>query len=124
MTNSVLSTVDNQRYLEMLQEFEILRLLPENEKYLRGTRGVDYVGLVIAAVAAVSKDFVPEGHPDRIVYLHSQLTNTLEPATYLELCALKLFLEKHNYCMTVVRDHASYTVTIQAQTFDFVVLVD
>ena len=124
MTNSSSHSADNQRYLELLQEFEILRLEPGNEKYCTSTRGVDYLNLIVVAMSGGVDDFVPQGHPDRIVYLFNELSYVLEPASQLQLLNLKQFLEQHSYSVTVAGDLAGYTVTIHAPTFDFVVLID
>lgn len=119
-----MSTVNTPRYLELLQEFEELRALPENLPYCDGPRGVDYVGLMIRSIGGVVVEEVPKGDPDRIVYVHDELSSMLEHATHTELINLKSFLEQNGFTVLIRNDPGDVVVIIHAATFDFVVTID
>lgn len=118
-----MSTVDIPRYMALLKEFEILRAEPGNLQYQTSPRGVDYLGLMIHGLTLDGRE-IPSEDPLRIVYIHSELTYMLENACHKELINLKSFLEQHEYCVTITRDLGDVVVTINAPSFDFVVIID
>ena len=116
--------MDKVNYLSLIEEFETLLNQSDNKIYRQGERSIDYLGLMLHSVIAVSDAEVPRGDSLRIVWVHDQLSSLLENANTTELWELREFLNQNGFRCSISNPPGEINFAIRAETFDFIVIID